>query len=213
MRAAVLQVGDSVLRAAWPEKVPISDRLRTAASLCGVDVLRSHDGYIFVGGQVDMGQDGRVDCEALEQWLLELMDAAVEGGASPDLFGIPHRFMRTAPGQLLPVDAGHRPVTDATPIEISGPHACDIARELGDGSAFAIEPTTLNIAYSENEEYFWVALTFTEMVKFAPGGRSPAVLFQNVDGHITLVYAPRTVSDEMARVADCLLYTSPSPRD
>ena len=182
--------------------MPISDRLRAAASLCGVDVIKSHDGHIFVGGHVELGQDGLADCAALEQWLMEFMDEAVERGASPELFGIPHRFVCSAPGELIPVDVGHRPVPDAPPIEVCGPHAHEIARELGEGSAFAIEPTSVNITHADNEEYLWVALTFSEVVKFAPGGRSPAVLFQNVDGHVTLLYAPRSVRDELPLVAD-----------
>ena len=202
MRAAVLQVGDMVLRAAWPPHLPISERLRSAASLCGVDVLKSHDGHIFVGGRVDVGEDGLADYKPLEQWLLEFLDDAVEGGVSPELFGIPHRFMCTAPGQLMPVDSGQRRMASATPIEICGPHACEIARELGDGSKFAIEPGSVSITYNDNDAFFWIALTFTEVVKLAPGGRSPAVLFENVDGHVTLIYAPATVRDEMPRVAE-----------
>ena len=45
-------------------------------------------------------------------------------------------------------------------------------------------------------------MTFTEVVKFAPGGRSPAALFQNVDGHVTLLYAPGSVRDEVPLVAE-----------
>ena len=203
MRAAVLQVGDMVLRAAWPPRVPISERLRSAAGLCGVDVLKSHDGYIFVGGRVVVGEDGLADYEPLEQWLLEFLSDSVERGVSSELFiDIPHRFMCTAPGQLRPVDSGQRPMASATPIEIFGPHACEIARELGDGSKFAIEPGSVSIQYNDNDLYFWIALTFTEVVKYSSGGTSPAVLFQNVDGHVTLIYAPVTVRDELPKVAE-----------
>ncbi len=77
----------------------------------------------------------------------------------------------------------------------------DIATELGDGQEFAIEPSTANIDYNENEDYIWIALTFTEVLKFQGGGQSPTVRFRNIDGHITLLYAPATCRDALLCVA------------